>query len=111
MDVSLPSDDKVIGSDTEPVTAVLAVVGSRQEAELIVGMLKNHGIQAVVSADDAGRVDLALQAQGVRVLVPDSEVSRAQHLMGEEPAPAARLNRVQRLLVRLLGGAGDADRS
>jgi hypothetical protein len=89
----------------------MAVVGSRQEAELLVGMLKNNGIQAPVSADDAGRVDLALQAQGVRVLVPDSQVSRARHLIGEQPAPAARLNRFQRLLVRLLRGASDASRS
>jgi flagellar biosynthesis/type III secretory pathway M-ring protein FliF/YscJ len=93
------------------VTAVVAVVGSRQEAELIVGMLKNHNIHAVVSADDAGRVDLALQAQGVRVLVPDSQVSRARQLLGDKPAPAGRLNRFQRLLVRLLGGARDASHS
>jgi len=102
------SDHEVAGRDTERVTAVVAVVGSRQEAELIVGMLNNHDIQAAVSADDAGRVDLALQAQGVRVLVPDSQLSRARHLLGDEPAPAARLNRFQRLLVRLLGGVSDA---
>lgn len=98
-------------SDTEPVVAVAAVVGSRQEAELIVGMLNNHGIHAVVSADDAGRVEVALQAQGVRVLVPDSEVTRARHLLGAEPVAATRLNRFQRLLVRALGGTRDARRS
>jgi hypothetical protein len=93
------------------VAAVVAVVGSRQEAALIVGMLKNHAIQAVVSGDDAGGVDLALQAQGIRVLVPDSEASRARRLLGAEPAAATRLNRFQRLLVRALGGRRDAGHS
>jgi hypothetical protein len=102
------ADRNRTSGDTGPVAAVVAVVGSRQEAELIVGMLKNHGIHASVSADDVGRVDLALQAQGVRVLVPDSEVSRARHLVGAEPAASSRLNRFQRLVVRLLGGPGDA---
>lgn len=90
------------------MTAVVAVVGSRQEAELIVGMLRNHDVHAAVSADDVGSVDLALQAQGVRVLVPDSEASRARQLLGDEPATATGLNRFQRLLVRLLGGPGNA---
>jgi hypothetical protein len=71
-------------------------------------MLANHDIHAAVSADDAGRVDLALQAQGVRVLVPDSELARARHLLGAEPAVTPELNRWQRVLVRLLGGAGRA---
>lgn len=90
--------------DTASVATVVTVVGSRQEAELIVGMLKSYGVHAAVSADDAGRVDLALQAQGVRVLVPDSEVAQARQLLDAESAPDATLNRFQRLLVRLLGG-------
>ena len=32
----------------------VAVVASRTEAELIVGMLRSHGVSATVSADDAG---------------------------------------------------------
>jgi hypothetical protein len=86
----------------------VAVVGSQQEAELMVGMLRNHSVQAVVSADDVGRMDPALQAQGVRVLVPASQAAQARHLLGAEPAAAARLNRFQRLLVRVLGGTRDA---
>jgi hypothetical protein len=31
----------------------VAVVASRTEAELIVGMLRSHGVSAAVSADDA----------------------------------------------------------
>jgi putative signal transducing protein len=83
----------------------VAVVGSRTEAELIVGMLRNHGIKAAVSADDAGGWDPQLQTgSGVRVLVPASDAGRARQLIGEEEAPAGPLNRFQRLLVRLLGG-------
>jgi type III secretory pathway lipoprotein EscJ len=90
------------------VTVVAAVVGSRQEAELIVGMLKNHGIRAALSADDAGGVDLALQAQGVRVLVADEDAPRARQLLHDEPPPGRQMNRLQRLVVRLLGGAADS---
>jgi hypothetical protein len=32
----------------------VAVVASRTDAELIVGMLCSHGVHAAVSADDAG---------------------------------------------------------
>jgi type III secretory pathway lipoprotein EscJ len=91
--------------DTGTVAVVAAVVGSRQEAELIVGMLRSHGIRAAVSADDAGGVDVALQAQGVRVLVPDGDMSAARRLLQTEPPPRREPNRVQRLLIRLLGGS------
>jgi hypothetical protein len=38
--------------DHQPVSTVVAVVGSRVEAEMIVGMLHGHGIHATVSGDD-----------------------------------------------------------
>ncbi len=60
---------------------VVAVVGSRVEAELMVGMLTAHGVRARVSADDVGGVDLALQAQGVRVLVPAEDEDDARVLL------------------------------
>ena len=83
----------------------VAVVGSRTEAELIVGMLRNHGIKAALSADDASGWEPQLQlGTGVRVLVPDADVGRARKLIGEDDAPAKPLNGLQRLLVRLLGG-------
>jgi hypothetical protein len=87
------------------MVVVAAVVGSRQEAELIVGMLKSHGVRAAVSADDAGGVEVALQAQGVRVLVPEGDASTARRLLPDEPRSGRELNRVQRLLVRVLGGS------
>jgi hypothetical protein len=35
-------------------TVSVAVVASRTEAELIVGMLRSHSLRAAVAADDAG---------------------------------------------------------
>jgi putative signal transducing protein len=67
----------------------VAVVASRTEAELIVGMLRSNGLRAVVSADDAGGVEPQLQLQGVRVLVAASDEAAARQLIaeaGEGPA-------------------------
>jgi Putative prokaryotic signal transducing protein len=82
----------------------VAVVGSRVEAELVVGSLRSHGIHAMVSADDAGGVDLALQAQGVRVLVPEKDLAAARRILGDDSGSSKPLNVLQRWLVRLLGG-------
>ena len=59
-------------------TVSVAVVASRTEAELIVGMLRSHGLRAAVSADDAGGEEPQLQLQGVRVLVASSGPLRAR---------------------------------
>lgn len=88
----------------EPVS--VAVLGSRVEAELLVGMLRNNGIQATMSADDAGGVDPALEAQGVRVLVPGAQAAKARRLVDGRTGRDSRLNGVQRWIVRLLGGRG-----
>ena len=61
----------------------IAVVASRIEAELIVGLLRNNGLTAAVSADDAGGQEPQLQIQGVRVLVPPSEEASARQLLAE----------------------------
>ena len=63
-------------------TVAVAVVASRTEAELIVGMLRSNGLRAVVSADDAGGVEPQLQLQGVRVLVAASDEAAARQLLG-----------------------------
>ena len=62
-------------------TVPVAVVASRTEAELIVGMLRNNGLTAAVSADDAGGQYPALQTQGVRVLVAPSDEASARRLL------------------------------
>ena len=56
-------------------TVSVVVVTNRIEAELIVGLLRSHGLRAAVAADDAGQ-EPQLQLQGVRVLVaPSGEAS------------------------------------
>ena len=60
-----------------PITAV----PSRTEAELIVGMLRNNGVRAAVSADDAGGQEPQLQVQGVRVLVAPADEAVARQLL------------------------------
>jgi hypothetical protein len=66
----------------------VAVVASRTEAELIVGMLRSNGLRATVSADDAGGQDPQLQLQGVRVLVsPADEASARQLLAAVDDTP------------------------
>ena len=68
-------------------TAVpVAVVPSRTEAELIVGLLRSSGLRAVVSADDAGGQDPQLQLQGVRVLVARADEAAARRLLTDAEA-------------------------
>jgi predicted Fe-Mo cluster-binding NifX family protein len=59
----------------------VAVVASRTEAELIVGMLRSHGLSATVSADDAGGQYPQMQAEGVHVLVAPSDEASARRLI------------------------------
>jgi hypothetical protein len=62
-------------------TVAVALVGSRVEAELIVGMLRINGLRATVAADDAGGQEPQLQIQGVRVLVAPRDEATARRLI------------------------------
>ena len=64
-------------------TVSVAVVGSRTEAELIVGLLRSHGLGAAVAADDAGGQEPQLQIEGVRVLVARSDEALARRILGD----------------------------
>jgi hypothetical protein len=82
----------VSGTSGEAAGGILSVpvalVPSRIEAELIAGMLRNNGLRATVSADDAGGQQPPLQTQGVRVLVAPSDEASARRLMaaaGDDP--------------------------
>jgi len=76
---------EIVNGATVPV----AVVASRTEAELIVGMLRSNGLRAAVSADDAGGVEPQLQLQGVRVLVASDDEAAARQLLAEaDDAPS-----------------------
>jgi Putative prokaryotic signal transducing protein len=70
--------------DGVPVT--VAVVASRTEADLIVGMLASNGVRAAVSADDAGGQEPQLQLDGVRVLVASDDEGVARQLLAEAEA-------------------------
>jgi len=72
--------------DSAPVT--VAVVTSRTEADLIVGLLRAHGVPAAVSADDAGGQEPQLQADGVRVLVAAADEPVARQLLALAGGPA-----------------------
>ena len=62
-------------------TVSVAVVASRTEAELIVGLLRSHGVSAALSADDGGGQYPQMQIDGVRVLVAPSDETSARRLL------------------------------
>jgi hypothetical protein len=62
-------------------TVRVAVVTSRIEAEMIVGMLRSHGLRAAFTADDVGGQEPQLQLDGVRVLVAPSDEPSARRLL------------------------------
>jgi hypothetical protein len=62
-------------------TVPVAIVNSRTEAGLIVGMLRSHGLSAALAADDAGGQYPQLQMEGVRVLVAPSDEASARRLL------------------------------
>ncbi len=62
-------------------TISVAVVASRTEAELIVGLLRSYGVEAVFAADDAGGQEPQLQLQGVHVLVAPSDEALSRRLL------------------------------
>jgi hypothetical protein len=72
------------------LTVVVTRVPSLVEAQLIVGMLDSHDIQAAASPDDAGGFDPQLQlTQGVRVLVAREDAARARQVIAEADAGRA----------------------
>lgn len=62
-------------------TVSVAVVSSRTEAEVIAGLLRSHGLRAVVSADDAGGQYPQMQVDGVSVLVAAADEASARQLL------------------------------
>jgi hypothetical protein len=64
-------------------TVPVAVVTSRIEADLIVGLLRSNGLRAAVAADDAGGQEPQLQLQGVRVLVVPADEAAARQLLAD----------------------------
>jgi putative signal transducing protein len=75
--------------DGAPVS--VAVTTSRIGAELIVGLLHSHGLEAAVSADDAGGQEPQLQLEGVRVLVAPSDEAEARRILADAEGTAQEL--------------------
>jgi hypothetical protein len=65
----------------EGAAVSVVVVASRTEAEMVVGMLRSHGVSASVSADDAGGQYPQMQIEGVRVLVDPADEASARRLL------------------------------
>jgi uncharacterized membrane protein len=68
-------------------TVSVAVVTSRTEAELIVAMLRSHGVSAAVSADDAAGQYPQMQIDGVQVLVAPADEASARRLLAADDTP------------------------
>lgn len=70
---------------------IVARPGSSFEARLIAGMLEASGIEALVSADDAGGNEPQFQlTAGVRVLVARADVPEALKLLEEAETGSRR---------------------
>jgi hypothetical protein len=61
----------------------VAVVDSRTEADLIVGLLRSNGLRAGIFADDAGGTNPELQMGGVRVMVDPEDEAAARQLLAD----------------------------
>ena len=68
---------------TGDAPVAVAVVTSQFEAELIAGLLQSNGLDAAVSADDAGGQEPQLQLQGVRVLVSPADAAAARQILAD----------------------------
>jgi len=71
---------------TGDTPVAVAVVTSQFEAELIAGLLQSNGLDAAVSADDAGGQEPQLQLQGVRVLVSPADAGAARQILADAQA-------------------------
>jgi hypothetical protein len=77
MNSTVDGEESIVDNDIVSV----AVVGSRTEAELAVGLLRSNGLRAGYSADDAGGQEPQLQLHGVHVLVQRSDEAVARQLL------------------------------
>jgi hypothetical protein len=67
--------------NVDGVPVSVATANSRVEGELIVGLLRSHGLKAAVVTDDAGGQEPQWQLNGVPVLVPVSDEAAARELL------------------------------
>ncbi|GIF49183.1 putative signal transducing protein [Asanoa ferruginea] len=67
----------------------MAIVRSRIEAELAVGLLRSQGLRAAFIADDVGGQEPQLQQDGVRVIVAPEDEATARRILADldDPGP------------------------
>jgi type III secretory pathway lipoprotein EscJ len=63
----------------------VAAYPTRDEAEVVQGLLTSAGIEASVSADDAGGAFPFVLSGGAQVLVDESDVEAASELLASQP--------------------------
>jgi hypothetical protein len=68
---------------SEPASVTVAVLGSRTEADLVVGLLHSYGLMATVATDDADGQNPQLDLQGVRVVVAASDEAEARRILAD----------------------------
>lgn len=83
------NDEPEVARTVEGASVPVAVVGSRAEAHVIVGLLNRCGSGASVVPDDVGEQEPQLQLQGVQVLVAPGDVASARRLPAVEGAEGA----------------------
>ncbi|GAA2614874.1 putative signal transducing protein [Paractinoplanes durhamensis] len=64
-------------------TVSVASVSSRAEGDIVAGLLQSAGINAWISADDAGGEIGSLQLEGVLVLVAAADEAKAREILAE----------------------------
>ncbi|GIM88660.1 putative signal transducing protein [Paractinoplanes toevensis] len=64
-------------------TVPVASVSSRTEADIVAGLLRSAGIDALVSADDAGGEIGSFQLEGVSVLVAPADEAEARQILAD----------------------------
>jgi hypothetical protein len=62
----------------------VATFGTRSEAEIVQGLLASAGIDASISADDAGGAVPFVLSGGAQLLVDENDVEAATQLLASE---------------------------
>jgi Putative prokaryotic signal transducing protein len=81
-------DDEDLSAEQHRAPVQVSLVGSRLEADLIVGLLRSNGLNASAAGDDAGGFEPEWELSGVRVLVAASDAESARAVLAEQ-APGA----------------------
>ena len=72
-----------------PELAVLQVVGSEPEAEIVLSLLRSEGVQAIAQKTNfaVGLADAASSGAGPReILVHEENLERARRIIDEQPS-------------------------